>query len=163
MNAKFKGILEWVVNDLPALVDLDDVDEREDEGTSLWDACQIYSKASMLLDPQPSPCEDELLPVLIELNRIAPEQGWGWEPEGLAAEPGHLSASSGCTEVRVEVKDCALSKRCRYEWTVWTIGPCSCAHDGPPPSVDEVFSSTSALEVARKAAACDYTTTIQYA
>ena len=102
--------------------------------------------------------------MLLELQRIAPEQGWSWEPSmANMLDPGYLSANSGCTEIHVEVRDCTLSKRIRYEWTVVTIGPCGFAHDDPAPDVDEVFASTSALSVARRAAAEDYTATIQYA
>lgn len=165
MNARFKEILEWVRDEIPELLGLDDLDEDTDPDTSLGIACQMFSKASLLLSPQPSAYPAEFEPVMVELNRIAPEQGWNWEPDhdDPLGSPGYLAASSGGTEVHVEVKACSLSKRVRYEWTVITIGPCGGAHDDPPPSVDEAFTSTSALDVARRAAIEDYTLTTTYA
>lgn len=160
MHAKYKEILEWVRDEVPELLGLDEVEEDTDPDSNLGRACAMFGKASLLLDPQPPQCEEALLPVLVELNRIAPEQNW--IPEWNDGKQ-YLAASSGATEVHVEVGDCSLSKRIRHTWTVVTIGPCDYAHDSPPPSVDEVFTSGNPLAIARRAASEDYSTTIHYA
>jgi len=169
MNANYKEILQWIRDAVPAAIQLEPVEDIE-EWNKLDDATQlahtIIRKAGDLLNPTISSCDEELLLVLQELHRIAPEQGWHSESNSgvkMLTDPGYLAATSGCTEVRVEVEKCSLSKRTRYKWTVVTIGPGDYAHDAPPPSVDEVFSSSNPLAIARRAAAEDYLATIQYA
>ena len=164
MKTDARKLLEFLAHELPALIDFSDKIEMEDaRGTSLGDAFKLSQEASWLLDAGARPCSPEMLPVLEELCRIAPEQRWEWEAEAHGV-PEHLSAASGATEIYVEVGDCSLSKRIRYKWTVVTLGPCEgTGPEDPAPSVDEVFSSHSALEIARRAAAEDYTANIHYA
>lgn len=157
MNEKIRKILKWVRDEVPELLGIDSEEEYSPDD-NLGTACQMQLESSLLLDPPITHCPEPLMPVLLELNRIAPEQGWTWEPD-----PDRLAAISGATEVYVECETSGLTRRAAYTWTVVTIGPDGAlTPEDPPPAVDEVFTSRMPHLAARRAAIEDYTAVISY-